>query len=415
MKDIVFITPPSKFLINEFVYPSLGILYVAASAREAGYPVKVLLPSVKELNEKIDADIICVTGTTPHFPSMQDIAKANPHARLIAGGPHASAAPQSLLDAGFDTVICGEGEHAILDALKGTTGIIYADRIKDLDSLPLPARDLIPMERYTYDLEGIRSTYLMANRGCLWKCGFCSKPWDGNNVTRRAVKNVIDEALYLREQFGFEGIMFFDDVFTLNQGWLEEFCQRMKPTGMKWRCFLRSDTASHKKLKLMKEAGCIEVGVGVESASDKILKIINKNETAADHTRARQICKELDIRFKTFFIIGLPGETYETVEETRQWILNEKPDGYSLFVFIPLPGAPIYESIIKGENIYDYKLDVTDYNHYYWGGIMTEQISPGRTSALSAEEIVRLRNELAADLNTTGIHDRNNLLGKTKR
>lgn len=413
--DIVFVTPPSKFLINEFVYPTLGILYVAAAAKKAGYNCRVLIVSSDELNKPIEADVICVTGTTPHFESMKDIAAANQGKRLIAGGPHASVSPQSLIEAGYDTVVVGEGEYAITEALKGKKGIIHASRILNLDELPFPARELIPMNRYTFDLEGKRATYVMANRGCHWKCGFCSKPWAGNNVTRRSVKSVMEEINIINHEYGFEGIMFFDDIFTLHEDWLQEFCTEMKKTGMSWRCFLRSDTATRKKLTMMKEAGCTEVGVGVESGSDKILKIINKKENVAVNTKARQLCAEIGIRFKAFFIIGLPGETEETAWETYQWIKKNRPDGYSLFIHIPLPGAPIYEDIANGTGKYDYFMDVKDFRHYYWGGIMSEQISPGHTSALTKERIVELRNEIACRLNSEGITDRNNLLGKPQK
>lgn len=407
---VAFVVPPSKFLLNEYVYPSLGILYVAAAAREAGFDVQALTPGIAELNKPIDADVICVTGTTPQYDGMVDVARANAGKRLIAGGPHASADPTSLTEVGYDTVVIGEGEEAIVEALEGRKGIFASSRIKELDSLARPARDLIPMERYSYDLEGHRSTYIMANRGCSWKCGFCSKPWDKDKVTRRSVDSVIAEVIYLRDQLGFTGVMFFDDVFTMNIKWLTEFCAKIKPTGMVWRCFLRSDTASLAKLQMMKEAGCIEVGVGVESGSNKILKIINKGENVEANSMARQYCKEVGIRFKTFFIVGLPGETYETAYETKQWIIDNKPDAYSLFIFVPLPGAPIYEAIKRNTGQYDYTLDIMDYRHRYWGGIMTDQISPGHTSALSRQEIVEVRNQIATELGQIGIMDRNNIL-----
>ena len=407
---VTFVVPPSKFLLNEYVYPSLGILYVAGAAREAGYDVNCIIPSIEELSKPIDADVICVTGTTPQFDGMVDVAKANPEKRLIAGGPHASADPYSLIEAGYDTVVIGEGEQAIIEALQGRKGVFASARIKELDDLTPPARDLIPMDRYAYDLQGHRSTYIMANRGCSWKCGFCSKPWDKDKVTRRSVDSVIAEVIHLRDDLGFTGVMFFDDVFTMSLKWLTEFCEKIAPLNMIWRCFLRADTASYKKLKMMKDSGCVEVGVGVESGSNKILKIINKGESVEANSMAREICRQVGIRFKSFFIVGLPGENYDTAEETRQWILQNQPDAYSLFIFVPLPGAPIYEAIKRNTGQYDYQLDIDDFRHRYWGGIMTDQISPGHTSALSRTEIVRLRNEMAADLNSKGIRDRNNII-----
>jgi len=250
----------------------------------------------------------------------------------------------------------------------------------------------------------------MANRGCSWKCGFCSKPWDKDKVTRRSVDSVIAEVIHLRDDLGFTGVMFFDDVFTMSLKWLTEFCEKIAPLNMIWRCFLRADTASYKKLKMMKDSGCVEVGVGVESGSNKILKIINKGESVEANSMAREICRQVGIRFKSFFIVGLPGENYDTAEETRQWIVQNQPDAYSLFIFVPLPGAPIYEAIKRNTGQYDYQLDIDDFRHRYWGGIMTDQISPGHTSALSRTEIVRLRNEMAADLNSKGIRDRNNII-----
>ena len=199
--------------------------------------------------------------------------------------------------------------------------------------------------------------------------------------------------------------MFFDDTFTFRRKWVEDFCRQVKPLNIKWRCFTRADKVSFELLRSMKDAGCVEVGVGVESGSQKILDNVDKGIRVEDNTKIRKLCKDVGITFKAFIIIGLPGENEETFLETRRWLFENKPDKYSIFLFTPYPGSPI----MNNPEQYAYELTTDfDYDKLWWGGIMNDQISLSRTSALSAGRIVDLRNSLLRDLKAAGLDDMNN-------
>lgn len=147
----------------------------------------------------------------------------------------------------------------------------------------------------------------------------------------------------------------------------------------------------------MKEAGCVEVGCGVESGSQRILDSIHKGTTVEQNTEARKVCRDLDIRFKAFTILGLPGENDESVNQTREWLRKNEPDDFDVTIFMPYPGSPIWEN---PEN-YDIQFDKDAikkgfYDETFYKGPPKSLV---RTSMLSAEDIVRLRDEIEDEFN----------------
>lgn len=408
---IALVNPPSSFLIDDQVFLPLGILYIASVLREKGYNIEFFdLSKTKnwqEIVRNIKADIICVTGTTPHYPYMKEIVRLSKVSgrKLIAGGPHATIDPQSLVNIGYDTVVVDEGENIIEKALSTEEKIIYGTPVEDLGSLPFPARDLIDIKSYNFIIEGGNAVHTVFTRGCPFKCGFCCNI--SRKVRFRSVDICIEELKSITKEFGIKRFMFFDDTFTLNKRWVTEFCEKISKLNVKWRCFVRANTVDREILKMMKETGCSEIGVGVESGSQKILGIMNKKTTVEDNTKCRNLCREVGILFKAFAIIGCPGETMETFQETRKWLLDNKPDKYSIFVFTPYPGSPFFNHKEK----YDFELTQEyDYSKLWWGGIMTDQVSVSRTSALTAQQICDLRNNLLKEMKEKGLDDLNNIL-----
>lgn len=408
---IALINPPSPFLIDDRVFLPLGILYIASMLREKGYKIEFYdLSKTKnwqEIVKNIKTDVICVTGTTPHYPYMKEIvqiSKVNSR-KLIAGGPHATIDPQSIVDIGYDTVVVGEGENIIEDALSTKEKIIYGSPVENLDLLPFPARDIIDIKSYNFIIEGGNAVHTVFTRGCPFNCGFCCNI--SRKVKFRKVDNCIEELKSIIKQFGIKRFMFFDDTFTLNKKWATEFCNEISKLNVKWRCFVRANAVDRELLKMMKESGCVEIGVGVESSSQKILDIMNKKTKVEDNTKCRELCKEIGVLFKAFIIVGCPGETMETFQETRRWILENKPDKYSIFVFTPYPGTPFF----KNKEKYDFQItEEYDYSKLWWGGIMSDQVSVSRTSTLSGQQICDLRNNLLKELKEKGLDDLNNIL-----
>jgi len=402
---ILLINPPSPFLIDQFAFPPLGILYLAASLEKAGYDPEVVDASGHEneiknfLADQTGVDLCGITSTTPQYPYAQKIKDAikekNPKCIVVAGGSHPSSVREKCIKDGFDSVVVGEGENAIVEiARKIEAGeqigkISKCDYIKNLDSIPFPDRKKIDIRRYGYDVAGGKATTIITSRGCPYACAFCSKDVWGGPVRFRSVDNVVEEIKVVMDDFGFDRLLILDDIINLSNSRLTELCKKIEPFGLKWRCYIRANNVTKELLQTMKQAGCVEVGIGVESGSQKILDNVNKKTTVEMNTKVVQMCKEAGIICNVFLMIGLPGETRETVEETRKWFEKVRPQKFGYNIFAPYVGTPITQFPEK----FDIQLhDMPDEKSWVKGrsGEYNAFVS---TSNLTAEEILRLHKE----------------------
>ena len=396
---IILVNPPSPFLIDELVFPPLGLLYLASYLKQNGYNnIKVFDDFRKEGTDSPDfrskGYIYCITATTPQFQGAQQIInrirKSNKRARIIIGGPHVSGVPQDGLQAGADTVIVGEGERAIIRALEGQRGIIQEPYIKDINTLPTPARDLIDLKKYKYYIGDKLVTTVMTTRGCPYRCAFCANNvWNFERKIRFHSPNYIyKEVKELKEKYGYNAIMFFDDTFTVDKKRLLEICRLLKPLNITWRCFIRTDTVDKESLKAMYSAGCRYIGCGVESGSPKILKNIHKATNVELNTSIVKLAKKIGFHVKTFIMIGCPGETESTVEETKDWIKKALPHDFDICILTPYAGSDLYEHpsnydlCFISNSLGWYKGKVGEYKSYVW------------TKDLSRKRIVELRDEI---------------------
>jgi len=405
---VALVAAPSLFLPEPKTFPPLGAMYLAASAKKCGFDVDVIdLTGEENYLEKTSNfsayDVIAISATTPQFhyavEMLNVLRRKQPKATIIIGGAHPSVEPQSCIRVGFDLAVAGEAEvefPLILSRLengwKPKGEIVYAQMPMDLDALPFPDRDCIKLQQYVYIIDGIRATSIITQRGCPYSCSFCCH-WKGYNITRfRSSENVVEEIRHVKERYGYQAFMFWDDEFNLNQRRTVELCEALKSLDIKFRCFIRSNLFNMQIAKVMREAGCVEVGCGVESGSDKILQIINKRTTVKQNTLARRICREVGIRFKAFTILGLPYESKETAYATMNWLLDNQPDEFDVTIFTPYPGSKIWEHPQQFDVQFD-KAEMAQslFEESYYKG---PKKSPVSTSQLSAEEIVNLRDEI---------------------
>lgn len=404
---VALIVPSSPFLFKPLTFPPLGPLYLSAYLKKQGHEVVVLddFKDVETESKTKNSDVIGVTGTTPQFAEMvlilKRIRKYEGNGKiLVAGGPHASCDPKSCLEAGFDHVVIGDGEKAFLEILKGFKDkhyVIHYRRPSRLDSLPFPDRDAVDIKRYKYKIDDSEATSMITTRGCPFQCAFCCH-WHGYRMVRfRSPENVVEEINHVRSKYGYEAFMFWDDEFNLNHKRTLALCEAFKPLKIKWRCFIRADLFDSKLGKAMKEAGCVEVGCGVESGSQRILNNIHKGTTVHQNSEARRLCKELGIRFKAFLILGLPGENLESVNATREWVRRKDPDDFDVTIFTPYPGSPIWQN----PELYDIRFDKDAmrenfYSQSFYKGPQKSWVS---TKSLSANELVRLRDQIEDEFN----------------
>ena len=318
---IALIFPPNIYQTKQSM-PPLGIAWLAAVLRENGFRDVFLIDSMAEkyTNEQIldllkkeGPDIIGISfGTQIRFSAFElaRLIKSNfPQIPLVAGGPHPTLTAQDTLEniPEIDIVCRGEGEVSFLNLVKAfdkrddfinVRGISFRDQrgnvvhnpdeapIWDLDKLPLPARDLLPVEKHkqTTFLSKIRATSIMSSRGCPYRCSYCStsRQW-GRMIRHRSAKNVVDEIEFVLKTYSFlGGIRFFDDVFTMQKDRVIEICREIlrRKLNFVWECEARANTIDQELVGEMRRAGCEFIDLGIESGSDRILRNIHKNITS---------------------------------------------------------------------------------------------------------------------------------------
>ena len=385
MTDAVLVYPYVDLKNNNsiFRFPPLGLGYIASYLQQKGFSVAIVdatfqgqekaISEVKRLRPR-------VLGIYSMFTMKQaslNFAKAlREHCDLsIAGGPLPSVEPEAFLDS-VDVVAVGEGEETMLRIVEGkdledVNGIVYHDDrsnasskerqggsilynpavepINDLDSIPLPARELFDNRGYiSYYREQGRTptTSIISSRGCPFACDFCSRPVFGSTFRERSASNISDEVEQVLS-LGYERVFFQDDCFTLTKRRVKEFCEVVKRRGLQfnWECLSRVDTLDYEMALEMKAAGCEQVFFGLESGSDRILKIMNKSTTADRGRKAVEAANIAGLKTGAFFIIGYPGDDDDTMIETFSFASKLPLDYLSFTLPYPIPGTGLYERV----------------------------------------------------------------------
>lgn len=393
-KSIVFVNPPSPFLIDDLVMPPLGIMYLSSYMKSKGFETNI--HDFASTNKPIpDADIIAFTSTTPQYKYVLDILNdkknnINEDTLTIIGGAHSSCFNNCLKD-GFKVEIVGEGEIALTNICSNNTinnVSIAGSPIEDLNSLPYPDREWDGFKDYKYKYKNYNFTTSMTSRGCPYNCGFCYKHF-GSLLRYFSVYKVLEEAKIIKNM-GFDGIMYYDDTFSINKKRAIKIAEGLKQIGLKFRCFIHANTVNYDFLKSLKNNGCVEVGMGVESGSQEILNIINKKITVEQIENVISICKEINLDIKTFLMVGLPGENYETVEATKRLILKTKPTDFDISLYTPFPKTEIWNN--KKLLDISFKTPI-DYSKMFYKshGVYKSNV---RTKSLSYEDLERCRIEI---------------------
>ncbi len=458
MGPICLIIPPSLFLLDDRVFMTLGILKVAAVLEREGVKVDMLdLSGIKNFEEVVsdymgeypDVKRFGLTSTTPQMPAATKILKVikqkNPHARVILGGPHITlinAAYKNEIKRGvvgrahkemmhvqevFDVLVAGDGEGAVFGALKEySPRLIDADDKKSelfmsssmLETLPLPARHLVDVGSYHYSIDGFRALSLIAQLGCPYRCKFCGGRLSDSlrKIRTRSSQLVVDEMVHLWRTYGVTGFMLYDDELNVSKNMLELMeliTQTQRDLGVEWRLrgFIKSELFTQQQADAMYRAGFRWILTGFESGSPQILKAIDKNATREENTRCVEFARKAGLKVKALMSIGHPGETEETIEETRKWLLEVKPDDFDVSIITCYPGTPYYDEAephphLPGVWVYTYKGDTlyqieVDYNvtaDYYKGDPNGGYRAYVYTDTLKPEDLVRLRDFIERDV-----------------
>lgn len=361
--------------------PPVGLCTLASYLIQQGYKVKIIdanvgrftLNAIVEQIEKNRPRIIGVYTITPNFiiveKLVEQLKEKVPTIPVIAGGPHVNFMPkESLEETKLDYVCVGEGEetlHELVEQIRthqynlsSIDGLAWRDGEKivinksrtrkvDLDHLPFPAVHLLPdiQEYKLYLLQHKRQPFMtiITSRGCPYKCVFCDTPF-GKKMSYNSPAYTVAYIEYLKEQFGIKEVHFVDDTFTLKESRTREMCDLMikRKSQVSWYAATRADMKDKTLFKKMKEAGCWIVAIGAETGNQEIMTNIGKNTSIEKIQETAKLVRGAGLKLKVFFILGNPGETVDTIDQTIEFArkLNAHYPVFSLMT--PFPGAPLW-------------------------------------------------------------------------
>lgn len=390
--------------------PPLGIAGLAAFVREKGYLVDVVDSlSLGFQNEDIVRKVGMLRPKVVGFSALtvnyhralacaQHVRTAFHDILVILGGHHATITPREIVRNAdcFDLVVIGEGELTLLDILqkyksldfqrarllenpdllssingiayRGGQGVVVNKKrelIEDLDSLPFPARDLLPMRNYIplpNQYLRLPVVHMTAIRGCPFSCSFCSNnAVFGRKIRAKSPQRVVDEIEHVMSVYGAREISFWDDTMTINRKWMEGFCDEMtgRAINVTWTGYARVDTVDLPLLKKMKAAGCWNLFYGFEAGDQKLLDNISKGITLEQIRQANRWTKESGIEVRGSFMLALPGETPALARKTIDFAKELSPDYAQFSLTTPYPGTPLWEEAEKYGALYK---DFRDYH-----------------------------------------------------
>jgi len=374
-------------------YPPLGTLYAAALLRQYGFSVALFDSMLEDPEQGFPEALarhrpkvvaiyednfnflskMCLTRMREMAFGMIDAAKAY-GSKVAVNGSDASDHSQKYLDRAADYILLGEAEETLLDLaeslvrhssgnIENIRGLVYRGAragppvrtplrplMRNLDHLPLPARDLIDMERYRSvwrQAHGFFSLNLVASRGCPYRCNWCAKPIYGDSFHARSPESVAMEMRTLREEFDIDHLWFADDLFGINNRWVQELAHYVELHGatVPFKMQSRADLMQEETAAGLARAGCVEVWMGVELGSQKILDAMQKGIRVEQAALARENLRENGIRACYFLQFGYPGETWRDIEKTIHMVRETQPDDVGISVSYPLPGTRFYERV----------------------------------------------------------------------
>ncbi|MBN1342231.1 MAG: cobalamin-dependent protein [Phycisphaerae bacterium] len=371
-------------------YFSLGIGYVAASVKAHGYDVRFIDPNVQEttpdeMAQAIRRDqpvLVGISFMTPQFYAAKEICdvirEVSPSCPIVLGGAHPSVMPQRTLReiSAADFVVFGEGEETLVDLLDSLRGngselsainglawrngqevVVNEARapIEDLDALPFPDRSLIDQLLYRaqsfLNCSSKRGT-IYTSRGCPGRCVFCCSGHRlRSRIRERSIDSVMTEIDELVRVHGIEYLLIKDDTFTMKRERVLAFCEALEARHprLRWHCMGRVNTVDYDLLARMRKAGLHDIFFGIESGNDEILKKARKGITTEQSRAAVDAASRLGIGTYGAFILGLPGETPETLEQTIRFACSLPLTMAGFSVLIPYPGTQAFEDYYQEE------------------------------------------------------------------
>lgn len=406
---------PTKELLVIPPLPPTDLMYLASIAENCGFEAIIRDYSQggnfeADLKE-IQPNYLVANIATPTFKSdMMAVQLAKEIVpsicTIVKGAPFLTYNTNTIYENPFiDYVIMGEAELTLKDILDGVPdneilGICYRENfqpvkndkrpfIDNLDILPFPARHLVDNSIYRRPDNGKVQAVIKVARGCPFHCFFClATPVSGAKVRTRSPENIVAELKECVEKYNIKNFLFWSDIFNFDRKWTLELCQKIIESGLKitWSSNTRADTMDDEMAKMMYKSGCRLVSIGVESGSQKMLDNIGKKITLDDIRNTVKILKKNKIKIYNYFVIGLPWETEETVEETIKFAIELDSNFISFYTATPLPGTKYFAYAMLNKLV-DGNLDFR--SAYYEPVVRSEHLSKERIFELHKQAVKR--------------------------
>lgn len=419
--NIALVMPRSTFIEDPMIMQPLGLFYLAARLESLGHTTEFFDLNVDEFPED-KYDQIWVSATSPQMAEIKRVGRIvkDYSAISVLGGASVWANPDSCKNLGYDLLVGGEADSP--GAMKSILAHIGTGAYKAFPYMFAPVSKTLdwalpPVRRWSYkyhsfltDREGNSRpcTTMFTSRGCPLECAFCESGRHGiiwDRLTRYEPLENVEFQIAQAEMLGYSALAYYDDILPLNKKRMMEIMELHRKYGMIWRCFLRSDIINNhggfEYMQAMADGGLVEIFVGVESADNKIKEGITKKTTIDQDENIVKWCRELGIKCKLSFILGLPGESMESMERTRQWILSQDPQGLRIQVgrLIPFAGTPLTKSPENYDLTYETQLDD---EWFYRGRMDLDSHSFVSTSHLTVDQIDTFWRALDIELDEKG-------------
>jgi radical SAM superfamily enzyme YgiQ (UPF0313 family) len=399
MSKILLVNPSYNFPVKREMYPSGALLLLGTMAKQRGHEVKVVhmvadnlsTGQVVVLARNFMADVIGITVNTFQVAAVKNLLSKlrwwSVKSRIVIGGAHPTSIGMDEARIAFpeaDDIICGEGEHKFMAILEGKP----AEEPQDLEYIVPPDLSLVNLSKFTgaYPLGRTPAMFTMASRGCPNQCSFCNRSIFGNKVRYRSPENVLWELRHYAKS-GIKEVFIQDDTFNLNHAWYQEILQRIIAEGLNKKMLFRAPFRADEKLvdekilKLAKEAGFWLLFYGVESGNQGMLNRMHKHLSLGEIERAVRLTKEAGIKVETSFIVGLPGETLRTINDTADFYEELSPFWSGCGVAIPFPSTEVSKEVHE-------QVKYIPYDEYRPGRVYF------RTDELSSDVIARNHSQL---------------------
>ena len=376
MVHVTLIQPPFQ---DRCVHFPLGLAYLGSILEKNDIDVSLIdlnFSNEKKLKNAASTDIIGISCMTKTYPSALQTAKkikeVNSDVKIIFGGPHPTVVPEICQEESIDFCVMGEGEYTFLDLIQtiekqgnfnNVNGIAFQENgnikstqprppIMNLDNLPFPGWHLFDINKYIYNIIGVENVKkipwisVITSRGCPNRCIFCNRQL-GKLYRMRSPKNVVEELEILTTKYKIKEILFVDDNFTLSKKRTIEICDQIIERGLdivfRFPSGIRIDSIDKEMLLKLKKAGLYSVAFGIESGSQRMLKIIKKDININQIKKSVSLCHKLGIEVIGFFVIGFQGETFKSALKTIEFAKKIPLDDAAFYVATPYPGTEFYD------------------------------------------------------------------------